>query len=48
MCDCYQTVKQKLAEHFQAKLPEGAVDFELELQGVCIWAHRRRRDSSSG
>jgi hypothetical protein len=33
MCDCYSTVKAKLAEHFQSKLPEGAIDFELELQG---------------
>lgn len=33
MCDCYGTVKEKLAEHFQKQMPEGSVDFELELQG---------------
>lgn len=33
MCDCYSTVKEKLSEHFSGRLPDGAVDFELELQG---------------
>lgn len=33
MCECYGTVKQKRAEHFQKQMPEGSVDFELELQG---------------
>lgn len=33
MCDCYDRVKKNLTEHFQQKLPEGAQDFELELQG---------------
>lgn len=33
MCKCYETVKQKLSEHFQAQMPEGSRDFELSLEG---------------
>jgi len=33
MCKCYETVKQKLSEHFQAQMPDGSKDFELSLDG---------------
>lgn len=33
MCKCYETVKQKLSEHFQSQMPEGSRDFELSLEG---------------